>query len=79
MQGTIYTEIGEFPFSGYYDPRSGLYGSYSYGEYLVNLALYQHEANGAISCLGIECSITNRNYDILFGTTGQTKLYKVEA
>ena len=74
MQGTIYTDIGAIPFSGYYN--AGLYTSYSYGEYLIDLALFEHFFNGTLSYLGIECSIKNQNYDILFGTTGETKLYK---
>ena len=74
MQGTIYTDLGAIPFSGYFN--EGLYASYSYGDYVISLCLFQNEYNGAISSLGIECSIMDQEWNTLYGTTGQTQLYK---
>lgn len=76
MQGSVSTYVGTIPFSGYYDLSSGLFASYSYGEYLVDLALYQSEYNGEISYLGIDYSIRDQEWNSIFGTTGGTVLYK---
>lgn len=78
MQGNVSTHVGTIPFSGFFDSDSGLYTSYSYGNYLIDLGLYQYEFNGEIS-LEIDYAIRDQDWNSIFGTTGGTMLYKAHS
>ncbi|MDO5445779.1 MAG: zinc-ribbon domain-containing protein [Eubacteriales bacterium] len=80
MKGSITTDkgIGKIPFSTKYDLNSGLNASFSYKEYTVDLLMVPVDSDDHMTLLGVECSVIDRNYDVIFGTSGRVLLSREE-
>ena len=84
ISGNVYTWLGAIPFSGYCDLQygdylnfaSGMVLSYNYDDYNIDLQLHTQYVDGQISKLGIQFNVYDKQYNTVFGTTGNTYLIR---